>query len=223
MVLRVDFHVHTVFSPDSLLSPPKAVEIARRRGLDRLVITDHNTLAGARLAHALDPQRVIIGEEIRTSEGELLAVYVREEVPPGLSPLETIHRLRQQGAFISVSHPLDARRGWRLECLREIAPLVDAIEIFNARCLLPSFNRQAAEFARQYGLPGTVGSDAHAAFEVGRAVFLLPPFNGAEELRRVIRQGKMLTRPAPLPWALLASRYAWLRKKLMPRRTDEAS
>lgn len=223
MNLKVDCHVHTAFSSDSLVSPKTLLETARRRGIDRLVITDHNTIAGARLAYALDPQRVIIGEEIRTTWGELLAMYVQEEVPPGLPPLEAIHRLREQGAFISVSHPFDARRGWQVEHLREIIPLVDAIEIFNGRCLLPSFNRRAEEFARQHGLAGTAGSDAHATFEIGRATLLLPPFEGPEELRQVIHQGRLSLGPTRLPWAMLASRYAWLRKTLAPHHRKQGA
>ncbi len=223
MTIAVDFHIHTLFSSDSLLTPQAILKVARQRGIDRIVITDHNTIAGARLAHALDPQHVIIGEEIRTTQGELLAIYVREEVPPGLAPQEAIRRLREQGAFISVSHPLDAMRGWRLDHLLEIAPLVDAVEIFNGRCLLSSFNRRAAEFARQHGLAGTAGSDAHAAFEIGRAALLLPPFNGAEELRAVIAQGQLQIRPTRLPWALLASRYAFLKKRWTPRHADKTS
>ncbi len=217
MNLKVDCHVHTAFSHDSLISPEALLETACRRGLDRLVIADHNTIVGARLAHALDPQRVIIGEEIRTTWGELLAMYVQEEVPAGLSPLEAIRRLRAQGAFISVSHPFDAMRGWRLEHLRAIAPLIDAIEVFNGRCALPSFNHHAREFALQHGLAGTAGSDAHATFELGRAALLLPPFEGPEELRQVIHQGQLLLGPPRLPWATLASRYAWLRKTLAHR------
>jgi predicted metal-dependent phosphoesterase TrpH len=87
---------------------------------------------------------VIVGEEILTTQGELLAAFVTEEIPARLSPLETIHRLRAQGAFISVSHPFDGHRGWQLEALLEIAPLVDAVEVFNARCIFARDNQLAA-------------------------------------------------------------------------------
>ena len=150
-----------------------------------------------------------------TARGELLAAYVTEEVPPGLSPRETIKRLRGQGAFISVAHPFDAWRSghWELEDLLEIAPLVDAIEVFNARCMKPGANRQAMEFAREHNLPGTAGSDAHTAFEVGRACMLLPQFEGADGLRAVIRQGQVVGRMSPF-WVHFASRYAALRGRL---------
>lgn len=180
-----------------------------------MVVTDHNTVLGARAAQALDPERVILGEEIMTARGELLAAFVTEEIPPLLSPQETIVRLRAQNAFISVSHPFDKWRegGWKEADLLEIIPLVDAIEVYNSRCMNPTFNRRAFEFAREHRLAGTVGSDAHAPFELGRSVLLLEPFEGPDEMRRVIRNAKFETRWSP-PWFHLASRYASLRKRI---------
>lgn len=214
-MVRIDFHTHTLASQDSLTSPEALIRAARRRGLDRVVVTDHNTLAGARAAHALAPDLVIIGEEIMTTQGELLAAFVTEEVPPGLSPEETIRRLRNQGAFISVSHPFDRwRRGaWRVEDLLRILPLVDAIEVFNARCYSIEENHQAQALAQQYGIAGTAGSDAHTVFELGGAFLLLPPFEDAEGLRQAVRQGTPQGRLAPF-WVHFFSRYASLRKKL---------
>ena len=215
-MVSVDFHSHTIFSNDSLTRPESLIAISRRRGLDRVVITDHNTIAGALAAHALDPELVIIGEEIMTTRGEILAAYVTEEIPPGLSPQETIKCLRSQCAFISVSHPFDSWRSgaWKLEYLLEIAPLVDAIEIFNARCMIPAGNQRASEFARQKHLPGTAGSDAHAAFELGAATLLLPQFVDPDELRIVIREGKVQGRLSPF-WVHFFSRYAHLHKKVV--------
>ncbi len=210
----LEFHCHTCASADSLTSPSALLEAARRQGIDRLVITDHNTIAGALEAYRLDPQRVIIGEEILTTAGELLAAFVQEEIPPGLTPQEAIRRLRAQNAFISVSHPFDTLRrgGWALPDLLEIAPLVDAIEIFNSRCLLPQFNRQAQAFARQHHLPGTAGSDAHTLSELGLSRMHIPPFENADELRRVIRQARFQMKYAS-PLVHFASRYASFRKR----------
>ncbi|HUF00681.1 MAG TPA: PHP domain-containing protein [Anaerolineales bacterium] len=216
-MLRVEFHCHTAASGDSLTRPRALVDACRRKGIDRVVITDHNTIAGAQAARALDPERVIVGEEILTTQGEILAAFVTDEIPPFLSPYETIRRLRDQGAFISVSHPFDRFRegGWREEDLLEILPLVDAIEVFNSRCMDRRFNDEARVFAEKHNVAGTVGSDAHAAFELGRSVLLLDPFEGPEGLRKVIRQGIPQTKQSP-PWFLLASRYAVIRKLLIP-------
>jgi predicted metal-dependent phosphoesterase TrpH len=213
--LKVEFHCHTVFSKDSLTRPEDLVRAARRIGLDRLIVTDHNSTGGAFAARVIDPELVIIGEEIMTTRGELLASFLTEEIQPNLPPQETIKRLRQQGAFISVSHPLDPRRGWKQEDLLEILSDVDAIETFNSRCMLASYNDQALAFAREHDIPGTVGSDAHVSYEVGHAILIIPPFSNAAELRAVIRQSQPVTRLSS-PWIHFTSRYAVLMKKLFP-------
>ncbi len=214
-MLHVEFHCHTSASKDSLTTPRKLVDTCRRKRIDRVIVTDHNSIAGARAAQVLDPELVIVGEEIMTTKGEILAAFVTEEIPAKLSPQETIKRLRDQGAFISVSHPFDQFRsgGWKLDDLLEIASLVDAIEVYNSRCMLPRFNREARQFAEKHDIAGTVGSDAHAAFELGRSLLLLDPFEGPEEMRNVIRRGIPKTRWSP-PWFHFTSRYATLRKKL---------
>ena len=214
-MLRVEFHCHTNASKDSLTAPADLVAAARQKGIDRLIVTDHNTIAGARVAQALAPELVIVGEEIMTTRGEILASFVREEVPAGLTPEETIKRLKAQGAFMSVSHPFDELREghWEEGDLLEILPFVDAIEVYNSRCLFPQYNRRARQFAEKHNIAGTVGSDAHTLFEVGRSFLLLEQFDGPEEMRKVIRWGAAQVKWSP-PWVRLASRYAFLRKKL---------
>lgn len=212
---NVEFHCHTIFSKDSLTRPRDLVDACRRKGIDRVVVTDHNTIGGAQAAQALDPERVIIGEEIMTTRGEILAAFVSEEIPKGLTPQETIHRLKDQGAFISVSHPFDIHRkgGWKESDLLEILPLVDAIEVYNSRCMFPRFNREARQFAEKHNIAGTVGSDAHVRFELGRSLMLLEPFEGPEELRKIIRSGMPTVRWS-LPWVHFTSRYASIYKKV---------
>jgi len=212
-VIVVEFHSHTKYSGDCLTSLESALAACRKKGIQRLVITDHNTIAGARQAFRLYPEMVIVGEEIMTRQGELLAAFVQEEIPAGLSPEEAISRLRAQGAFISVSHPFDRmRKGhWVPADLERIAPLVDAIEIFNSRCMLPWYNSQAAAFARAHNLCGTAGSDAHVPGEIGGALLSLPPFSSGDDLRRVMPQAKYRLHLAP-PWVHFYSRYAKWKK-----------
>ena len=187
-MLKVDFHTHTYRSKDSLTSIAKFITAARASGLDRVVVTDHNTIRGALEAFEAAPDIVIPGEEVQTTEGELLAAYVTKEVPRGLEPLEAVKRVKDQGAFISVSHPFDPRRsGWRLETLEMLVPLIDAIEIFNARVMRARYNELALEFAAKHNLPGTAGSDGHHPSEIGRAYLMIPDFNDAESLRAAIR------------------------------------
>jgi len=212
-LLTADLHCHTYRSKDSLLVPGRLLEIARQRGIDRLGITDHNCILGALEAARLDPERVIVGEEIRTAAGELLAYFMREEVPPGLTPQETIFRLREQGAFISIAHPFDGMRGggWSEATLRDVLPLVDALEVFNSRTWSARPNQLASARAAEAGLLGTAGSDAHAACEIGRAVVRLPPFRDTESLRAALRSAEIRGRRST-PLVHLLSRYASWRK-----------
>ena len=212
---KVEFHCHTIYSKDSLTKPRDLVAAARRIGLDRLIVTDHNSMGGALECKSIDPELVILGEEILTTKGELLASFMTEEIPPNLSPMEAIQRLKGQAAFISVSHPMDTHRGWKKEDLLEIIPYVDAIETFNARCTKASFNECALAFANEHNIAGTAGSDAHVTRELGRAILELPYFSTADELRSVIRQGRPITRLSS-PAIHLTSRYATYKKKLFP-------
>lgn len=219
-LLNVEFHCHTRYSKDSLTSLEALLAACQRKNIDRVVITDHNTIQGALLARQMAPDRVIVGEEIATRAGELLASFVCEEVPRGLPPQEAIARLREQGAFISVSHPFDALRSghWDQADLLAILPQVDAIETFNARCLWPGYNRRAQAFARQHGLPGTAGSDAHMAFEIGRATLRLPNFHDPASLRAAIRQGQRQGGLSGV-WVHFSSTYAKLYKRMKRSRS----
>jgi len=216
MSLQVEFHCHSWSSKDSLTSPSSIVRMGRRRGLDRIVVTDHNTISGARAAQELDPELIIVGEEIMTTQGEILAAFVSEEVPRGLAPRETIHRLREQGAFVSVSHPFDSWRSgaWRRADLLELVPELDAIEVFNARCLRAKDNALARAFARQQGLAGTAGSDAHHPSEIGSARLVVAEFRDAQGLRGVIEHAVVRGRLSPF-WVHFLSTYARWKKRVV--------
>ncbi len=211
---KVDFHCHTRYSEDCLVDLSSLLRACDRKCLDKLAVTDHNTVTGALEAIELAPRRFITGEEIMTEQGELLAFFVEKDVPAGLSAQATIELLRSQAAFISVSHPFDRfRKGhWRLADLASIVPLVDAIEMFNARCLMPQDNLKAIVFAQQHHLLGTVGSDTHSLGEVGAATLTLPEFHDAASLKRAISLAEPHTRLSP-PWVHFISRYASWRKR----------
>jgi len=160
-----------------------------RRGIDKIAITDHNTLTGALEATKRWPDRIIPGLEIMTNRGELIAYYVWKPIEPGLDPLVTIQALKAQGAVISVSHPFDIFRngGWKISYLLEILPFLDAIETFNAHCLTDHPNKRAHAFAQKYALMGTAGSDAHDGIEIAVAGLTLPDFHNPVELRIALK------------------------------------
>jgi predicted metal-dependent phosphoesterase TrpH len=196
--LKADLHVHTCASKDSALRPPDAIKAARRRGLDRICITDHNRIDGALVAKEIDPDFVIVGEEILTTHGEILAFFVSEWLPPFLSHSETLDRLEAQGAIISVSHPFDRHRHpWTMEALEAILPRLDAVEGFNARSLHGQDNEKSQAFAACHNRPTTAGSDAHSALEIGAAYLEIPIFNSGEEFRAGLAESTIHGRLSP--------------------------
>lgn len=212
--IRVELHTHTCYSKDSLVQPQDLIRRCEERGIDRVAVTDHNQIEGALAAKALAPERVLVGEEVQTTEGELIGYFLSEKVPAGLEPMAAIERLKAQGAVISVAHPFDTLRSadWQPGTLTAIAPHLDAVEVFNARCLRPSFNGEADAFARALDLPGTVGSDAHSLWELGRATLILPDFNSPEEFRAALHEARAEVKLSPF-WVHLISRWASFRRK----------
>lgn len=169
----VDLHCHTRASFDSLADPAAVVAAALRRGLTHLAITDHDRVDGAFEARDAAPEglHVIVGEEVKSADGDLIAVFLRTAVPPGLSALETIAAVREQGGLVGVPHPFDRFRGFgrRETDLEAIADAIDWVEAYNARVVGGTANERAAIFAHYHGLPGLAASDAHTVLEVGVA------------------------------------------------------
>jgi predicted metal-dependent phosphoesterase TrpH len=212
--VKTEFHCHTGYSKDSLVTLTGLLSTCRKKGIQRLVVTDHNSVVGAFLARELDPSLFIVGEEIMTQQGELLAFFVQELVPAGLPASEAIARLHSQSAFISVSHPFDTTRSghWQPDDLLAITPTIDAIEIYNSRCLSPKSNILAANFSYHHHLLGTVGSDSHSLREVGISTLTLPNFHDAATLKSALMIAEPHVRPSG-PWVHFYSSYARWRKK----------
>jgi predicted metal-dependent phosphoesterase TrpH len=181
----VDLHCHTSASFDSLASPASVVRAAASRGITHLAITDHDRIEGALAARDLasaegDGVIVLVGQEIRSRDGDLIAVFLQHAVPGGLSALETIAAVREQGGLIGVPHPYDRTRGSslirgddRAMTVEAVAGSVDWIEAWNARILLGDGNERAAALAHEVGVPGVAVSDAHTTLEVGVAATIL--------------------------------------------------
>jgi predicted metal-dependent phosphoesterase TrpH len=197
-LVAAELHCHTVYSLDSSNHIDALIQAACEKGIQRLAITDHNSIKGALRAWEIAPNLVIVGEEVLTERGELIAYYVKEEVPGGLSVEETLKRFRDQGAFISIPHPFDLlRHGWRHKELMDLLPEVDALEVFNARCLCKTQNDRAHALAQEHSMLMTAGSDAHSLVELGLAMVELPNFSNAAELRESLKdariRGRMLS------------------------------
>ena len=215
---KVDLHSHTIYSKDCLARPEDAIARARSIGLDKLAITEHNNLAGALRAKELAPDLIIVGEEIMTTHGELIAYFVQEEVPRDLSPQETIRRLREQGAVISIPHPLDSLRNSAMGMANvlEVIDQVDALEVRNARCVRPQDNLAALALAQERGLLTTAGSDAHIPFELGHCYMEMPEFeDDPESFIDALQFARPMGKESPF-WPHLMSTWAKWRKRIRP-------
>jgi predicted metal-dependent phosphoesterase TrpH len=199
----VDLHCHTSASFDSLAAPEAILRAASARGLTHLAITDHDRIDGAlearERAREFEPRvEILVGEEIRTRDGDLIGVFLREAVPPGLSAAETIAAIRAQGGLVGIPHPYDRTRGSLLRDGRGDAPgtlerlvgEVDWIEAWNARVMLGNGNQRAAELAVAAGVPGVAVSDAHTVMEVGVAATVLDGDPGTADGLRVALAGE---------------------------------
>ena len=178
----VDLHCHTSASFDSLATPGAVLRAAAARGITHLAITDHDRIDGALEAASLAASAapgltVLVGQEIRTQVGDLIGVFLRESVPPGLAPAAAIAAVREQGGMVGIAHPFDRFRGslGRVEAaeLEAWAGLVDWILGWNARLMLGDGNARAAELAERLGVPSVAVSDAHTTLEVGVAATVL--------------------------------------------------
>ena len=202
MIINIDPHVHTEYSSDSKVPIGQVIDISRRKGLNGVAITDHNSIEGAlKLKDKVsDDFVIIVGEEIKTSEGEITGLFLKNQVPPGFSPEETIEKIKSQGGLVCVTHPFCRLRRSRLkfETLRRIMKMVDIIEIFNSRNIFQADNIKAYVFAKENNKLMVAGSDAHIPYEYGKSYIRISPFENADEFKRSLCSAEFVTRKSPL-------------------------
>jgi hypothetical protein len=179
--VRVDCHLHTVASGDANLTLEELAERAQAIGLDVVFVTDHNVTEAAMAAAQRDlGVRIIVGEEIRTPDGDVIGLFLTERIPYVLPLAEVTSRIRAQGGLAYAPHPFDLIRSSTGRVLPGLcqAGTVDVIEAFNAKVEDQALNERAAALARSYGVPMGAGSDAHDAAGVGAAYLEMPDFDG---------------------------------------------
>ncbi|MGZ4290489.1 MAG: glycosyltransferase [Gaiellaceae bacterium] len=200
-----DLHMHTSWSHDCSIDAAELVEHAEAEGLGAIAVTDHNVFGGALEAaeHARDRGLIVIrGEEVKTDgQGEVIGLFLREEIPRGLSFTDTIAAIREQDGIVYVPHPFD-----RLHAIPDPRTLhrhladIDVLEVYNARLLFETFNDEALRFARKYNLTMGAGSDAHVLQGVGTGALRMRAFEGPEEFLLSLRTAEVLRRPKPLAY-----------------------
>ena len=192
-MLRADLHVHTCYSMDCCTPLEKIIARCRETGINCIAVADHGTIAGALKLRELAPFKVIVAEEILTPAGELMGLFLRETIPNGLSPQETIAQIRGQGGLVGIPHPFGR---WPLQNSNKltspnILSQVDIIEVFNSRTFFRSGSSKAWKLASQRGLSVSAGSDAHTIREIGRAYVEMPEFDGPGDFLDCLSKGKV--------------------------------
>jgi predicted metal-dependent phosphoesterase TrpH/glycosyltransferase involved in cell wall biosynthesis len=198
--ILADLHMHTNHSNDCATDPAALLDHCIEQGLGAIAITDHNEVSGALEAAALGkPITVIVGEEVKTSQGEVIGLFLHERIDRGMTMDETIAAIQDQGGLVYMPHPFD-----RLHTIPDPATLlrvldgIDIFEVYNARLLFDAFNDEALRFAAKYNLIQAAGSDAHVLQGIGTALNQIPAFDGPEQFLLAMRQNQIVRRPKSL-------------------------
>jgi len=201
--ITVDLHMHTHRSHDCSIEPQGLIEHAEAEGLGAIAVTDHNVFGGALETVELARNRkliVIPGEEVKTdNQGEVIGLFLREEIPRGMTFAETIAAIREQEGIVYVPHPFDRMHAIPAAAtlLRHVAE-IDVLEVYNARLLFDAYNDEALRFQRKYGLLAGAGSDAHVLQGMGTGALRMRRFDGPEEFLLSLRRAEVLRRPKSL-------------------------
>jgi hypothetical protein len=201
--ILADLHMHTNWSHDCAVDPADLIMYAEANGLGAIAVTDHNAFGGALETAELarDHDLVVIpGEEIKTDgQGEVIGLFLQEEIPRGMSFANTIKAIKAQGGLVYLPHPFD-----RMHSIPEPATLqrhladIEVFEVYNARLLFEAYNEEALRFARKYNLTMGAGSDAHVLQGVGTGALRMRAFEGPEEFLLSLRSAQVLRRPRSL-------------------------
>jgi predicted metal-dependent phosphoesterase TrpH len=199
-LIACDLHMHTSASYDCATDPEALVDHCIAEGLGAIAITDHNEVSGAQAAAALGkPITIIVGEEVKSAQGEVIGLFLQERIEPAMSMGDTIAAIQEQGGLVLMPHPFD-----RLHTIPDASTLlrhldeIDILEVYNSRLLFDSFNDDALRFASKYNLIQSAGSDAHVLPGIGTAINRIPAFEGPEEFLLAMRQNQIERRPKSL-------------------------
>ena len=203
--ITIDLHMHTDWSHDCTIPAEELVDHAEAIGLGGIAVTDHNVFGGALEAVEIARSRdliVVPGEEVKTDDqGEVIGLFLEEEIPRGMTFADTIAAIREQGGLVYLPHPFD-----RMHSIPDPATVhrhlaeIDVLEVYNARLLRDSFNDEALRFARKYRLLQGAGSDAHVLQGVGTGAVQMRRFDGPEEFLLSLRTAEILRRPKSLAY-----------------------
>ena len=213
-MIKVWFHLHSEYSSDSCLKLKKILELAEKNNIKAVILTDHNNLVPQDEIAKIKRIRVILGEEVKTADGEIIGVFLKQKIEPNLSIEETIKKIKEQNGIVIVPHPFDRfrREVIKKEALFRVIEQIEVVEIFNARNLLNSDNKKAKEFAEKYNKVAIFCSDAHSIFEIDKALIELGDFSGPLDFLERLKTAKFYTKKSSLFVHLLSAINKFTRK-----------
>ena len=213
-MFKVDFHTHSEASPDGGIKPELYSKILEDGLLDYVAITDHNTVAMALELQQTHGDKVIVGEEIMSTEGELIGLFLTETIAPGLSSEETAKAIKAQGGLVYIPHPFETvRKGLDNRSLDKIIEYIDIVEVSNGRAVFQNFGPEAATWARLNRKLAAASSDAHGHKGIGTTYTVLPGAPSAENLLELLTKARLISGRPPLK-TLLYPKANRLRKRL---------
>jgi predicted metal-dependent phosphoesterase TrpH len=198
-MLKADFHTHSVASPDGGISAEDYRQLLDRGQLDYIAITDHNRIDFAQQMHQELGDKIIIGEEVMTSEGELIGLFLTKLVEPGQTARKTAEAIRDQGGIVYLPHPFETiRHGVQAETLDKMPKLIDVVEAHNGRAVLQNRSPQALTWATLHKKPTAASSDAHGAKGVGHTYTVVGQPLTKDTLQSLITQAELVHARPPL-------------------------
>ncbi len=194
--MKADLHAHTHFSRDALTSVETFARRYQQAGIDCVAVSDHNNIDGALAVRESAAFRVIVSEEIKSSEGEIIGLFLRETIRKGLTPEDTLRAIREQGGLVLIPHPYDRvrRSPLRPEAALRIMNEVDVIEVFNSRTVYAADNERSRRMAEEHGKLMSAASDAHTPWEIGSAYVEMPAFEGPGDFLVALGKGAIVGR-----------------------------
>jgi predicted metal-dependent phosphoesterase TrpH len=188
--VRIDLHLHSRYSHDGQSTLEELIERCAECGLDRIALTDHNTVEGALALAEIAPDLAIVGEEAKTREGEVIGLFITRRLPPYMRAEEVMDMIHEMGGLTYVPHPLDRHRSnFSAERIVELADRIDIIETYNAWCE-PAENQAAARLAKDLEKVSATGSDAHAASELGRSWMEIEEYATPQDFLKKLRNAR---------------------------------
>ena len=212
-MLKIDLHTHSSDSPDGNISLDQYKAALDAGRLDIIAITDHDSIAFAQNARIQLGEKIIVGEEISTKDGEIIGLYLRDAVQAGMSAKETVRAIKEQGGVVHIPHPFETvRKGLQLDTLESIANDVDSIEAPNGRSL-QSRDQQTVDWAKKHGVAIVAASDAHRAKALGKTYTAINTFPSSQSLPKILKDAT-ITYKRPSLGDIIAPKKNRVMKKL---------